>query len=96
MCEKDDDGNIVFMCPDCGAKMKEEFQRDMVRDPKYYVGKHVKIAFAGEDCTEHMWVQVYHADDEDLDGVLKNVPVMVNMTVGDPVRFTLDDIEDVS
>lgn len=64
-------------------------------DPKTFIGKYVKLGFPSK-CgrVEHMWVHVEEMDGGKLYGTLNNDPVLdVGFVDGDPVGFTVDEIE---
>jgi hypothetical protein len=76
------------------------------RDPKVFIGKHVKLGFAavhpitGQDTLEHMWVKVARVDDKLwLHGTLDNYPRLPNkgnFRYGNKVAFEVKEIEDVN
>lgn len=64
-------------------------------DPRTLIGKYAKLGFPSE-CgrIEHMWVLVEEMDGGKLYGTLNNDPVLdVGFVCGDPVGFTVDEIE---
>lgn len=57
----------------------------------------VKLAFPvkGKDTNEHMWIKVTAVEGPTISGVLNNDPIGdVGLKLGDPVRTTVDQIED--
>lgn len=67
------------------------------RAPKWFVGKAVKVAFAGPGgVAEHMWVDVTGVEGGRLVGTLDSKPALVrDVKFGDRVEVTPDQVEDV-
>lgn len=87
---REDPNNIIVACKDCSEKMYPNKGNFDIK-----VGNYVKIHFEEEHAGEFMWVKVKKVNGDMFEGILNNVPVLVEgISYGDKVTFAKDDVYD--
>lgn len=92
-----EDDNIGRVDPTKGPRVERGADvKAHLADPSWFVGRSCKLGFPIPQNIEYMWVKVTGLTGSELEGTLQNTPVYADVSYGDRVAFTTDEIVDVS
>lgn len=87
---RENSDNMIVTCKNCSEQMYPNKGNFDIK-----IGDYIKIRFEEEDKGEYMWVKVKNIDGDKYEGDLDNDPVLIrNISYGDRVKFTKDDVCD--